>query len=187
MEIKIRKAIKEDAEAFHKVGLASRLSAYAHIFSKEVLERQEAELPRQIKDMPERLKRQSQYYYVAIVDEKVVGSLVVMLSSNYPRYKSLGYADLEAIHVLPEYQGMGIGRKFFNAATKILLKNGATKMIIGVLKDNHKARAVYEKLGGVLDDYEQPYIKFEESYDEVFYKFEPLEKFVSKRSKPTTN
>ena len=41
----------------------------------------------------------------------------------------------------------------------------------GVLKDNLKARAVYEKWGGVLDDYTQPIVKLGVGYDEVFYTY----------------
>ncbi|MDR3263993.1 MAG: GNAT family N-acetyltransferase [Clostridiales bacterium] len=180
MEIKIATARQKDAEAFLKVGIVTRRNAYAHIFSKEVFERQDTNFQQDIKTMSERFTRENEYYYVATADAKVVGILAVMLLSNYERYRALGYADLESLHVLPEYQGIGIGRKLFDTAIKILLKNGADKMIIGVLKDNHKARAVYQKWGGVLDDYRQLYIKFGESYGEVFYKFEPLEEFLSK-------
>jgi inosine/xanthosine triphosphate pyrophosphatase family protein len=44
--------------------------------------------------------------------------------------------------------------------------------VIGVLKDNHKARKVYEKWGGKLDNHEQPFVKLGVGYDEVFYTYE---------------
>jgi len=178
MKVKIIRARKKDAEAFQKVRLATWRNAYAHIFPEEVFKQQEENLPEYIKNTPERFKNQYQYYYVALVDDKVVGMLAVMQTSNYERYKSLGYADLEGIYILPKYQNLGIGTKFFNLAIKTLLKNDATKMVIGVLKENHQARAAYEKWGGVLDDYEQPFVKLEKNYAEVFYKFEPLSAFA---------
>ena len=175
MEIEIIKARKKDAEAFQKVRIETWRSAYAHIFPEEVFIQQEANLPQYIKDTPGRFKKESHYYFVALADKKVVGMLAVMLLSNYERYKAFGYADLGGIYILPEYQGLGIGTKFFNTAIRTLVKYGATKMIIGVLKDNHKARGVYERWGGVLDDYEQPFEISGKKYPEVFYKFEPLE------------
>ena len=48
-------------------------------------------------------------------------------------------------------------------------KNGASKYVIGVLKDNKKARAVYEKWGGKLSTYEEDFYKMGVAYKEVFY------------------
>lgn len=47
-----------------------------------------------------------------------------------------------------------------------------TKFVDGVLKDNHNARKVYEKWGGKLDEYTQPFVKLGVSYDEVFYTYD---------------
>lgn len=44
--------------------------------------------------------------------------------------------------------------------------------MIGVLKENDKARKVYEKWGGKLDKYTQPFVKLGVGYDEVFYTYE---------------
>ena len=43
------------------------------------------------------------------------------------------------------------------------------KYVIGVLKDNKKARAVYEKWGGKLSTYEEDFYKMGVAYKEVFY------------------
>ena len=67
---------------------------------------------------------------------------------------------------------MGIGTKFKNLFVDWAKENGATKFVIGVLKDNFKARRVYEKWGGKLDSYTQPFIKLGVEYDECFYTFE---------------
>ena len=58
-------------------------------------------------------------------------------------------------------------------------ENGATKYVIGVLRDNHKARRVYEKWGGKIDKYVQPFVKLGVDYDEVFYTYD-LEKEFKK-------
>ena len=51
-------------------------------------------------------------------------------------------------------------------------ENGANKFVIGVLKENHKARKVYEKWGGKLSSHTQNFIKLGVGYKEVFYTYE---------------
>ena len=63
--------------------------------------------------------------------------------------------------------------KEYNHKKKTQAKsNGATKFVIGVLKDNHNAKKVYEKWGGKLDEYTQPFVKLGVGYDEVFYTYD---------------
>ena len=45
-------------------------------------------------------------------------------------------------------------------------------MVIGVLKDNTKARKVYESWGGKLSQYEHDFVQMDVGYPEVFYTFE---------------
>ena len=51
-------------------------------------------------------------------------------------------------------------------------KNGASKYVIGVLKDNKNARTVYEACGCKLSTYEQDFYKLGIAYKEVFYIYE---------------
>ncbi|MBE5856166.1 MAG: hypothetical protein E7296_01170 [Lachnospiraceae bacterium] len=48
----------------------------------------------------------------------------------------------------------------------------AEKYIIGVLKDNAKARKVYESWGGELSDYEYDFVVMNVGYPIVFYTLE---------------
>ena len=110
--------------------------------------------------------------YVAESNGRVVGFIFGRIGSGYEHFNSLGYADLEALYIHPEYQGMGIASKFKDIFISWAKENGATKFVIGVLKENHKARKVYEKWGGMLDKFEQPFIKLGVPYDEVFYTYD---------------
>ena len=47
--------------------------------------------------------------------------------------------------------------------------------VIGVLKENHKARNVYEAWGGKLSEHEEGFVKRNVSYPVVFYPF-PIER-----------
>ena len=44
-------------------------------------------------------------------------------------------------------------------------------MVIGVLKENTKARKVYESWGGTLSEYEQVFVQMKVGYPEVFYTY----------------
>ena len=75
------------------------------------------------------------------------------------------------MYIHPDYQGVGIGSKFKKIFTKWAKDNGATKYVLGVLKDNLKARKIYEAWGGSLDKYSQSYDICGKGYDEVFYTY----------------
>ena len=55
--------------------------------------------------------------------------------------------------------------------TSLKHNNFAVGYVIGVLKDNQKARRIYEKWGGKLEDFMQPFVKLGVNYDEVFYTY----------------
>jgi len=93
------------------------------------------------------------------------------INSLYEYFKA-DYADLKAIYIDPKFQRLGIGSAFKDIFEKWAKKNGATKYVIGVLKDNIKARKVYELWGGRLSEYENNYSKLDIEYPEVFYIFD---------------
>lgn len=71
----------------------------------------------------------------------------------------------------PNFQRKGIGSTFKKRFEKWAKKNGARKYVIGVLKDNKKARNIYELWGGKLSIYEQKICKLGKEYKKVFYTF----------------
>ena len=168
----IRPVKTEDAEQYIKLNNLVWRFAYNHIFPEEVFIERENNLDKKIEKFSTyAFNDDTQMMYVAECDKNVVGFISAKLISNYPHFAELGYAELGAIYIHPDYQGLGLGSKFKNMFEMWAKGNGATKYVIGVLKDNHKARMVYEKWGGKLDDYSQPFIKLGVEYAEVFYTF----------------
>ena len=92
------------------------------------------------------------------------------IKSGYAHFEDC--ADLEALYIDPEFQGKGIGTKlkdiFFNWAKE----KGATKVVFGVLKDNNKARKVYEAWGGTLSKFENGFVRLGVPYPEAFYTYD---------------
>ena len=81
------------------------------------------------------------------------------------------YADLSALYVDPAFQGRGIGTAFKTIFEEWAGRNGASQYVIGVLKENQKARRVYEAWGGKLSESVTAFVKHNIAYPEVFYTF----------------
>ena len=164
----------EERDATQYITLANHVwrVAYKDIFPEEVFADMEAR-----KD--DRIARFSQKYYtddervtcVAGIDSKIVGIASGGKLSLCEYFAEKNYADLVSLYVHPDYQGIGIAtalKKHFEMWAK---EHGATKYVIGVMKENKKARTVYEKWGGELSQYEAPFMRLGKGYDEVFYTY----------------
>jgi ribosomal protein S18 acetylase RimI-like enzyme len=57
-------------------------------------------------------------------------------------------AQVDALYVLPDHQGHGIGRLLLTSAAAALVALGYSRLRIGVLTANLPARAFYEAMGG---------------------------------------
>lgn len=167
--IVIRKARLEDAEKYVDLNNLVWRDAYKHIFPEEIFEEKEKMKERKMGEFCDYVKNPENMVYVAEKCGDIVGLILAGTSSFYPYYANLGYADLMAIYIHPNHQGFKIASKLKNVFDKWLEEKGKKKFVIGVLKDNLKARAVYEKWGGVLDEREEPFKMLGKDYSEVFY------------------
>ena len=65
------------------------------------------------------------------------------------RSRALGTeAEIDELYLLPEYQGLGLGRRLFRAIRNDLTDHGLTQLGVWSLEDNDRAGAFYEGLGG---------------------------------------
>ena len=87
---------------------------------------------------------------VLLVAEESSGDLVALvLGTEVEDDESGDIAQIDALYVLPDRQGEGIGRLLLQEAARRLLALGYVRLTIGVLSANHPARAFYEAMGGV--------------------------------------
>lgn len=170
--IKIRKLKLSDAKEYVTLHNLVWQSAYAHIFPKEVFIDREKRSKEKIENFHNLVNAPNEIGYVAEIDNTIVGFMNATLISNYEHFKDLGYAELMGLYIHPDYQNKGIGSSFKQIFVDWAKNQGATKYVIGVLRDNFNARKVYEKWGGKLDNYTQPFVKLGVEYDEVFYTYE---------------
>ena len=109
--------------------------------------------------------------YVAEYNGTIVGIMYGCIHSKYDYFHE-EYADLVALYIDPKYQKCGIGSSFRKIFEEWAIENDATQYVIGVLKDNIKARNVYESWGGKLSDHEQDFVRLGVGYPEVFYTYD---------------
>lgn len=172
-KIIIRPIKPDDAEQYVRLHNLVWRDAYNHIFPKQVFDEREERTQDKINQFASWIESNTQQInYAAEIDGVMVGFMNATILSNYEHFKNLGFAELMGLYIHPDYQGQGIGGRFKQIFIDWAKENGAKKFVIGVLKDNLKARKVYEKWGGKLDEYAQPFVKLGVEYDEVFYTFD---------------
>lgn len=61
-------------------------------------------------------------------------------------------AELTSMHVHPDFQRRGIGRALMSTADKFMRQAGYERAILGVIQENHPARALYESAGWTVSE-----------------------------------
>ena len=170
--LKIRKVKPEDARDWIVLCNNVWKDTYAHIFPEAVFIERDNQVEEKIKTFIYKMKNDKENIaYVAEYDGKIIGIMSGSIKSSYDKFNS-EYADLTVLYIDSKYQGLGIGSSLKNIFEQWAIENGATKYVIGVLKDNLKARKVYESWSGKLSKYEQDFIKLGVGYPEVFYTYD---------------
>ena len=170
--IVIRQVRIQDAEQYIDLSNLVWRDAYKHIFPEEVFVSNESKKQKMIDKFGSFVANDAdKFNYVAVDRDRIVGFISGRLGTKYQNFDSMDIAELESIYIHPDYQAIGIGTEFKNVFVKWAKEHGAKRWMLGVLKDNKKARKIYEMWGGKLDEYTQPFVKFGVEYQEVFYIF----------------
>lgn len=169
--LKIRKVKSEDARDWFILVNKVWRDAYSHIFPEEVFIEKDNQVEEKAKTFTDKMQNNDKSIaYVAEYDGEIIGIMSGSINSSY-EYFNCEYADLIALYVDPQFQGYGIGSSFKEIFEQWAIENGASKYVIGVLKDNLKARKVYESWGGILSEHIQDFYKLGVGYPEVFYTY----------------
>ena len=169
--IKYRPVNKYDAYNYYRFKNKAWRDAYIEIFPSEVFDEKERRIIDKVKNFEERIINNTECIaYVAELNNEIIGLMYGRINSA-DNYFSSEYADLVSLYIDPDFQNQGIGGKLKDIFNDWAKKNGSTKFVIGVLKDNIKARKVYEKWGGELANYEKNIYELGKKYKEVFYTY----------------
>lgn len=146
--IKIRKAKIEDIKNVVPVLMRAWKFAYDGIMDAEFLKKRTSpeNYSDRVKVWEQRFEKEgSEIFLVAEIKEKIIGFAVGGASKKHSEADS----EIAAFYVDPDYQGIGVGRKLFNAFVDIARLKGSTTMVIGCLSEN-KSIGFYKKMGGKI-------------------------------------
>lgn len=88
------------------------------------------------------------FVLVARETQRAVGyALVTLRGASYTWRAPAAHGELEAISVLPEAQGRGIGRALIDHAYAELAQRGIDTMTLRVIEGNTQARGFYARMG----------------------------------------
>lgn len=140
--VTIRGARTEDAEEIASVHDAAWRDAYRGIIPGRELERMVA---RRGPGWWHRAITKGTRLTVLDFDESVVG----YTSYGRNRVPSLPFGgEIFELYLAPEFQGIGFGRRLFDAARRDLANFGLRSTLVWALADNDRALGFYRRLGG---------------------------------------
>jgi putative acetyltransferase len=83
------------------------------------------------------------YYYVATIDEKVVGGCGIFPTENLPDRT----CELVKLYVAKEARGTGLGKQLMEKSMNWAKENGYTHVYLESMPELSKAVSIYEKVG----------------------------------------
>ncbi|MGB3502852.1 MAG: GNAT family N-acetyltransferase [Mesorhizobium sp.] len=142
LAIDIRKAVVGDAEAIADIHHSAWQGAYAGIIPHRALNSM--------------LTRRGREWWASAI-RRAASVLVIEVGGDVAGYATIGRnrarelhqeGEIYELYVKPEYQGIGLGTRLFNAARERLVSHGLKGLVVWALEDNSNAVAFYEGAGG---------------------------------------
>lgn len=144
-KIVIRKAVENDCNEIAIVKYKVWQTTYRGIYYDEKLDNYDFKA-QEIK-FKEILKNSNINFYVAVLDEKILGYMTEGKTCRpFADYEQ----EIGLLYILKEYQGNGIGKAFFDIAYNSIKSRGYKKFYISCNKYNTNSQKFYEKMGGKI-------------------------------------
>ncbi len=149
----IREAKKDDAYGIAKVHVKAWKVGYSEIMPKEYLD--SLSIEQKIETWSKSLSEKSLGINLVIVEEKLIIGFCVFGPARDKDLSNNNFGELVALNILPSHWGKGFG----TMAIKHILKDSKAKkwsaIYLWVLKQNTRARAIYEAHGFIPDGTEK--------------------------------
>ncbi|MEI8282567.1 MAG: GNAT family N-acetyltransferase [Armatimonadota bacterium] len=145
MSFILRPGTLDDATGIANVQVTTWRDAYATIIDPVFLAGMTVEAFTQAQI--DRIQTDSGHRTVATIDDKVVGYAVSRAKTDEPFFNDW---FLFALYVLPECQGLGIGRALINDTKAEGHKRGFTRLVFGVFSHNEPSKRFYRRNGAVF-------------------------------------
>ena len=171
----IRKAIISDVDEIIDVSNKTWITTYKGLLSDKFLNNKINMMDEEKRRLEKSIQVKNNYY-VVVVDNRVVGFVSYSKSRN-EKYEN--YGKINALYVLKEYQGLGIGKALFIKGIEELSNLGFENMILNVL-DGNNAINFYKYFGGKIIDKRYDYF-LDELVKENILLFKDINNIKSKR------
>jgi len=152
----IRRATPQDADALSRIGKATFVETFGHLYPAEDLTEfleQAYGLERTRKDLADPDKAS----WIVEADGKVVGYALAGPSELPHPDVTPGDGELKRLYVLKDWQGGGTGSRLLSQALDWLEARGSKRIWIGVWSQNYGAQRLYSRLGfKKVGEYEFP-------------------------------
>ncbi len=83
------------------------------------------------------------YYYIATINNKVVGGAGIFPTENLPK----GTCELVKLYLHKNARGTGLGKQLLNTAMQWAKENGYTQVYLESMPELSKAVTIYENVG----------------------------------------
>lgn len=142
VSIDIHRADSDEAARIADVHLASWRAAYCGIIPNTPLEQM---IARRGDTWWRRAIHRGTHVLVIEFDGIIVGYATVGIN----RASTLPYdGEIYELYLLPEYQGVGLGKQLFDRARRVLYDYGMKSLVLWVLEENEPACQFYTVMGG---------------------------------------
>jgi len=152
----IRRATPQDAQALSRIGRATFVETFGHLYPDEDLTEfleQAYGLERTKKDLADPDKAS----WIVEAAGKVVGHALAGPSELPHPDVAPGDGELKRLYVLKAFQGGGTGSRLLSQVLDWLEARGSPRIWIGVWSENHGAQRLYSRAGfKKVGEYEFP-------------------------------
>lgn len=142
MNINYSLALPKAAYGIAYVNVHSWQETYNGLLPDDYLENRIKNIDKKVMSTKEFIENFDGKYYVAKDEDKVIGILAI-------KEKDESYGYLEALYVLKEYQGYGVGRELFKISINDFIGMGKNNMTLECMVGN-KTIDFYKKYDGVI-------------------------------------
>lgn len=149
--LKIDKATIDDVLKLQAIGRKTFSETFADVNSEENMKKYLDESFATQK-LTSELKNQSSYFYLAVLDEKVIGYLKLNTGDAQTEKEDLKALEIERIYVAKEFHGKKVAQALYAQAEQTAEELNATYMWLGVWEKNFRAVSFYTKNGFIQFD-----------------------------------
>ncbi|MEN2413099.1 GNAT family N-acetyltransferase [Flavobacterium mesophilum] len=149
--LKITKATPNDLVKLQNIGRQTFSETFAEVNSEENMAKY-LEESFAAEKLTSELKNESSYFYLAEIDEKLIGYLKLNTGEAQTEKQDKNALEIERIYVAKEFHGKNIGQELYAQALKTATELSASYIWLGVWEKNFRALSFYTKNGFVQFD-----------------------------------